>query len=313
MQLRNLGKSGLQVSPYGYGAWAIGGVMYGDIPEYVAIATINQYLDMGGNFIDTARAYRTSESLLGKALEARNGRSDVILSSKSKYNDEEGLRSDLEESLGNLKTDYIDLYFLHEPPEDPEEMEAALAVMEKFKSEGKIRATGASIKGPDVTDVTVDMCKRYIQSGKVDALQVIYSIFRQRLRPIFSMAEEHGVGIVARTVMESGFLTGKYKPGEKFTGTDHRTRWSDEKLQNILNAVDSLNSTPLPSGYSKLSEVAIRFAVDEPGVSTVILGAKNPQQMEANIRVSELPDLEADYRDMLYEKYCDKTDELNIG
>ena len=108
--------------------------------------------------------------------------------------------------------------------------------MEQLKTEGKIRAIGASIKGPNVTQHTADLCRQYINTGKVDVLQLVYSIFRQSNAQVFEQARQAGVGIIARTVLESGFLTGKYNSQSLFSEGDHRRRWSAEQLQEFKEA-----------------------------------------------------------------------------
>ncbi|MEM6530878.1 MAG: aldo/keto reductase, partial [Chloroflexota bacterium] len=151
---------------------------------------------------------------------------------------------------------------------------------------------GASVKGPDVTPHTVDLCRQYIHSGRVNALQVIYSIFRQQNAEMFAEAHEHDVGIVVRTSLESGFLTGKYKPGHEFSGDDHRKRWSKNRLETILAHVADVEQLAVKSPYETLSQVALRFALDTPGVDTIIPGAKNARQLRSNLSVLDLPPLD---------------------
>ena len=110
-------------------------------------------------------------------------------------------------------------------------MQRALDEFEALQREGKIKYIGASIKAADVTPATLQLCHQYIAAGRVNALQVVYSILRQLHTGMFDDAFHNGVAIIARTAMESGFLSGKYKPGHVFKSTensiDHRSRWSD--------------------------------------------------------------------------------------
>jgi myo-inositol catabolism protein IolS len=205
----------------------------------------------------------------------------------------------------------VDLYYLHSPPDDPEKINRILDLYEGFKQEGRIRAIGASIKGPNVTRQTVDLCRQYIQTGRVDVLQVIYSIFRQKNAEMFREAAENGVGIVVRTALESGFLTGKYVPGHEFTGNDHRKRWGNKHLNYILQHAEVLKQSSVQPPYKTLSQVAIRFALSPREISTVIVGAKSVGQAENNLSVAALPALDPRIQTRLVETYRDLNETFN--
>jgi len=288
--------------------------MYGDIVDEEGIEVVKRYLERGGNFIDTARAYRKSERLIAAALEALSTpRESIVLATKTKAMDPAEIRRDLETSLEKLRTNYVDLLYLHNPPEEKSEINAALGTLEDLKQEGKIRASGASIKGPNVTVSTRELCRRYIDTGMVDALQVIFSLFRQGNRDILKCARDRGVGIVARTVLESGFLTGKYAPDTRFPEGDHRNRWSPEKRDQILGlARDAMNEIPFEAPYKTLVQVAARYAVDEEGVSSVILGATKPEQVDSNCDLDALPPLNVEIRNQLTRKFSGFQELLNI-
>jgi aryl-alcohol dehydrogenase-like predicted oxidoreductase len=206
-------------------------------------------------------------------------------------NDPGGIRSDLETSLRLLQTDWIDLYYIHMPPDDLDGMNRDLDVFEQLRDEGKIRFIGASVKGPDVTQATVDLCRQYIDTGRVDAIQLIYSIFRQRTRDIFGLAQKRGVGLVGRTCLESGFLTGKYPPGHTFAGKDHRSRWGGERLRRILTCAQELREAAVAPPYETLAQVAIRFAMLPAAIATTIVGARTVDQTRANLAALGLPRL----------------------
>jgi len=298
------------------GAWAIGGVRYGAVEEWEAKAVIETYLNAGGNFIDTARMYFDSEERIGNALDCMGTRADVVIATKTAQgNSLENIslmRADLEESLRKLKTDYIDIYQIHHPSDDPDVMEASLAEMSRFKTEGKIRAIGASIKGPNVTQATADLCRQYIDTGLVDALQLVYSIFRQSNDHIFEQAHQAGVGIIARTVLESGFLTGKYDGGARFPEGDHRRRWSPQQLQHLKAASDRLASRFLHPPFETVTQLAIRFALAPPEVTTLILGARTPSQVERNLATAQLPELDTDRLARLKEEFTGFEKVVNV-
>jgi aryl-alcohol dehydrogenase-like predicted oxidoreductase len=309
---RTLGRTGLSVSEISFGAWQIGGKGYGDVSETEAMATIEAYLEQGGNFIDTARGYGESERLLGEYFQHNGGRDNVVIASKSHKLASE-VRDDVETTLRLLQTDYVDLLYLHSPPEDPEAMNRTLDIFEELKSEGKIRAIGSSIKGPNVTEGIVNLCHQYMRTDRVDVLMIIYSIFRQGNDEVIAEAMEKDIGIVARTVLESGFLTGKYKPGTTFTGRDHRKRWGPRRLSRMLQEVQELKSWAVLPPYEDLTQVAIRFVLDTPGVSSVVVGARTPQQIIESAKVSKLPPLPEALGTQLIETYRGRDDRFNTG
>ncbi len=312
MRKRRLGKTDWQISEIGFGAWPIGGIMYGDVPTEDAGAAIRAYVEAGGNFIDTARVYRTSEEIIGRTIYQCARREDLIIASKTKALDAAGIETDLAETLRHLQTDYVDLYYIHEPPEDADAAHEVLEVFQSLKKRGFIRAVGASIKGPNVTSATVDLCRQYMATGCVDALQVIYSIFRQKIREIMNEALKNDVGIVARGILESGFLTGKYKPGHLFVEGDHRNRWGRRGLDHCLQCVNELKEFAASRQIENLNHLSIQFALRPKAVSTVILGGKTEQQVMENLDTLQSPPLDADLLEQLAELYGGRTSEFNI-
>jgi aryl-alcohol dehydrogenase-like predicted oxidoreductase len=191
-------------------------------------------------------------------------------------------------------------------------MNRVLDVFVQLKAEGKIRAIGASVKGPDVTKGTVDLCRQYIRSGKVDALQVIYSIFRQKNAEMFAEALEAGVAIIVRGVLESGFLTGKYLPGHEFSDPqDHRYRWSKAQLEGILADVQGVTQLAVRPPYGRVSQAAIRFVLDTPNITSIIPGARNAEQMRQNMVPAGLPPLHSEIMNELRHRYADSGERFN--
>lgn len=306
-----LGRTDFEVTEICFGGWGIGSFHYGDVSEKDGRACIETYLQYGGNFIDTARLYNNSEKIIGHVLQKHGNRESVFVSSKSPEVDPIKLRGHLEESLRTLKLDYVDLYYMHHPPDDHDEMHYLLEVFEKFKKEGKIRAIGASIKGCDVAQRTTNLCRQYIRSNRIDVIQVIYSIFRQKTAEVFKEAQERGVAIVARTVLENGFLTGKYVPGDTFRGNDHRQRWESKRLKKILAFAQELKSFAIHPPFQTLAEVALRFALDTPGITSVIIGSKNSQQTCQNLNVASLPALPEELKNHFVSLFRNKSEEFN--
>ena len=309
-----LGRTGFQISELGFGAWQIGGIQYGPVPEAEAVEVIHSYIQAGGNFIDTARVYGESEAILGKVLSQGKLREQILLATKTLKGNERdtipAIREELEESLRLLKTEYLDLYYLHQPPNDPAVMNQALDLLESFKKEGKLRAIGASIKGPAVTDATVKLCRQYIDSGRIDAIQLVYSILRQKNAPIFDYARQKGVGIVVRTSIESGFLSGKYRPGQVIA-EGHRKRWTPETQSLIFTKVSEMEKYAIQPPYTSMPEVAVRFALDHREVSSVIVGARTAEQMKKNMAIASLPSLLPLIRARLEEEFGGLTESFN--
>lgn len=311
---RLIGKD-ILVSKLGFGAWAIGGNAYGDVAVQDANEALDCYLSNGGNFIDTAQSYASSEEIIGAFLQNSSYKNKVVIATKTPYGDTMDtvhmIESELDKSLRNLKRDYVDLYYFHMPSEDDEVIAAGLDVMEKLKKAGKIRAIGSSIKGVNVTDGTVELTKRYIDTKQVDAIQLVYSILRQKHRSIFDYAQENQVALVGRTSLESGFLTGKYRRGHKFAAGDHRARW-DSNFPDIAEAVEKIEATYIGKYDDSLTSLAIRFAMAPEAIADTIIGAKNKTQMEEIIRIYEKPELERRVSFSLELMFQNKSERFNV-
>ncbi len=317
MQHKTLPGAEAGIAVVGFGAWAIGADdrdgSYGPVARADALEALCGYVEGGGNFIDTATRYGRSEEVIGEFMAGEGLAQTLVIASKSPHTDAAGIRADVEESLRRLRRDWVDLYYLHSPPEDPDEMNRALDAYEVLMAEGKVRAVGASIKGPDVTDETVRLCRQYIRTGRVHALQVIYSILRQKNRDVFAQAAEAGVAIIARTVLESGFLTGKYKPGDSFAGRDHRTRWAGQTLQHLLTEAQDVSRRLAERRKETPAQLAMRFALDEPAVTSIIPGAKNRKQAVENLQAERIAPLSPEMHDELVRRYADRCEQFNTG
>jgi aryl-alcohol dehydrogenase-like predicted oxidoreductase len=316
LKKRVLGRTGFEVTELGFGAWPIGGHGYGPMSEKNAVETIEAYLDAGGNLIDTAPAYVNSEKYIGKALKGRGIREQIYITTKTLMGDTldtiPDIRPECEESLRLLQTDYIDVYFLHNPPDEPDVMNRAIDVFEELKDEGKVKSIGASIKLANITPATVALCRQYIDTGRVDVLEVAYSIIRQANAENFAYAYEKGVGIITRTAIESGFLSGKYKPGDVFN-EGHRDRWDKDTVQLILKHASELQSYAVREPYQSLAQVALRFALVPKEVSCLIVGPENPDEVRKNAETMSLPPLDDDLVERLRKDFDGKTGLFNLN
>jgi aryl-alcohol dehydrogenase-like predicted oxidoreductase len=316
LNTRRLGSTDLEITDIGLGTWGLGGVYYGPVEDEVGIETVRAYLDAGGNHIDTALRYHKSEELIGKAIAGRD-RSSFILASKTYSSGSvekcrENLRKDVEISLRDLGTDYLDIYYLHGPPSEDDQMQGVLDEYDKLREEGLFKYIGVSIPGPVVTDERVERARKYIASGRVHCLQTNYSILRQKLGEVFEEAGKAGVGIIARWVLESGFLSGKYKPGHEFVWPDTRNRFEPEHRDMILREIqENICTLELPEGYSTPAQLAVKFVLSDPNVSGVILGCNKPEHVERNTMMSSLPPLPEDLVAKLKALYQSRNDEFN--
>ncbi len=313
MKTRSIGKTGIAITEIGLGAWGLGGVYYGNVSKEQGIEAVRAYLDGGGNHLDTAYSYHASEEIIGSAIQGYD-RSRLVIASKTYAGSESladisNIRTHLEISLRDLGTDYVDLYYLHGSPEDPDRMQRILDVYQQLKGEGKIRAIGASIRGPVIDQVSLANAYRYLRSGKVDVIELAYSVLRQKHGAIFAEAHSRGVGVITRVVLESGLIAGKYAPGHRFVWPDQRTRYGPE-LDQIFAEGQHLLSL-IPPGYTSTAELAPRFVLADPDISGVILGGTTADQFRRTCAMDALPPLSPELVSYLKQRYADRSESFN--
>ena len=300
MQLRPLGKTDLRVSEIGFGAWAIGGraeasgtpLGWGMTSDEESLATIRRARDLGVNFFDTADSYGfgRSESLLGIVLSRR--RHEVVIATKVGVarDSDARLRKDfsrahishaVDGSLKRLRTDYIDLYQLHNPAVDDLRRDDIHEAMDRLQEVGKIRYWGVSVNSPEEG---VEIVNR----GWGYALQVLYNAINQAPeRELLPLAKEKGYGIIARVPLASGLLSGKFRPDAVFSGDDVRQNFlTPKRLEEVLPRVDEVKSI-IGGAARSLAEGALQFVLANDAVSTTIPGARNVRQVEMNVAAAE--------------------------
>ena len=297
MKYRTLGKTGLKVSEVGFGAWAIGGNNYGNsygpTDDKVSLAAVEKAFELGCNFYETADVYGHghSEELLGQAL--KEHRDDVILATKvggDFYHDPPRMNFNPEylefasaKSCERLQTDHLDLYQLHNPPAQLLKSRKIFDGLDKLKDSGRIRHYGISIHDPQEGLLAM----RY---GQPAAIQVVFNLLRQEAKnQLFQVARDQNVAIIAREPLANGFLAGKFTIDSTFPSGDIRRNFPSNYLSGLIRASQQLRL--LESKTRTLAQASIRFVLDHKDVSTVIPGAKTPQQTEEDIRSSELPSL----------------------
>lgn len=305
MRQKKFGKTGLEVSEIGYGAWPLGGGAWGTQSDEESVKALHRALDMGVNFIDTAAGYGEgrSERVVGRVLRERGDTGRVIVTTKSppaagpwppspycRWQDrysETYLRQNVEERLRNLGTDTLDILLLHTWTRawnrDPQPVET----LRKLKKEGKIRFVGVSTPEHDQNSLV-----HLIREGLLDAVEVIYNIFDQEpAAELLPLSAEKGVGVIARMPFDESALTGKLTPTTKFEEGDFRNKYfMGDRLARTVREVEKVQATIEGSGYT-LPQAALKFALAHPAVSLTIPGMRNVRQVEQNLAVTELPDM----------------------
>jgi aryl-alcohol dehydrogenase-like predicted oxidoreductase len=297
MKYRVLGKTGVKVSEVGFGAWAIGGNAhgnsYGPTNDEDSMAAVRKAVDLGCNFFDTADVYGHghSEELLGKALSG--DRENMIIATKVGGDFYHGaprmnfspdyLDFALKKSLERLKTSYVDLYQLHNPPLELMKSLDVFQALERLKESGRIRHYGVSIHDPQEGLVAM-------QTGDPSAIQVVFNVLRQEAKnELFRAAASKNVAIIAREPLANGFLTGKHKSNDVFSQGDIRRNFPRQYVANLVQASDQLGF--LETRIRSRAQAAIRFVLDHHEVSTAIPGVKTTEQANENLNASDLPSL----------------------
>ncbi len=287
MKLRPFGDTGMNVSEVGLGAWQLANPDWGVNDRQEALRIVQKSLEAGCNFFDTAPGYGggRSEVLLGEGL--KSVRRDIILCTKFSHYSADGtrdfdarnIRPVLEGSFRSLQTDYIDILLLHNPPRELMSGKVAPELyeeMEKLKNEGKIRAYGISLDWREELDMMVD-------TTKSKAAEVFFNALYHEPLPAFQKAYEHGVGLIIKVPLDSGWLSGRYRKGHNFD--DVRKRWPPEVVARRSELVEQFAKL-VPEGTS-MAHAALQFVLAHPQVSTVIPGAKTVEQALDNFAAAD--------------------------
>jgi len=297
MKYRKLGRTGWEVSEVGYGMWGMGGWTGSDDDE--SINSLQLAVDLGCNFFDTAWGYGEgkSEQLLGKLI--KNNKDKKIYTatkippknfkwpSKREYTLEdcfpaEHIEKYVEKSLVNFGLDSIDLMQLHTWEDLWLENESWINKLNDLKSQGLINAIGISMNRWEPWNGI-----KAVKSGFIDTIQVIYNIFDQSPKDeLFPACRKHNVGVIARVPFDEGSLTGKLTKDSKWPDGDWRnTYFVPENLHASVKHADNLKPL-IPEGMT-MSEMALRFILGEPTVSTVIPGMRKMAHVKSNMGTSD--------------------------
>lgn len=304
MELRTLGRSAVRVSPMAFGAWAIGGWMWGGAEETDAIKAIHAAYHSGITTIDTAPVYGfgRSEEIVGRAMQGIARDRYQILTKFGlnwqtkqgephfdtvdtegkplklyKWASKEKVMQECEESLRRLKTDYIDLYQIHWP-------DGTTAVSETFEAvqrlieQGKVRAAG-------VCNYTVELVEEASKTIALASNQVPYSLINRNIeKQIIPQAIDKGMSIIPYSPLQRGLLTGKIKPGHTFNEGDSREGnrfYTDENIRRTNQLLEQIK--PIAEKHNAtLAQVIINWTMNQPAIGCVLVGARNEQQVKDN-------------------------------
>ena len=303
MQTRTLGNSDLNITPVGYGAWAIGGsgwqFAWGSQDDNDSIAAIHRSLELGVNWIDTAAVYGLghSEEVVAKALKSWSGARPYIFTKCGLRWDSRGqvqkvltadsIRGEVEDSLRRLGVDVIDLYQIHWPPDpDSPELEEGWQTMDDLKREGKVRWTG-------VSNFNVQQLQRAAAIAPVTSLQPRYSLVHREVEgEILPYCERQGIGVIVYSPMASGLLTGAMTRERisKLPKDDWRKGHADFNEPNLsrnLALVERVQQIAKHHGRSP-GEVAIAWTLKNPAVTGAIVGARNAKQADGVMHAGDL-------------------------
>lgn len=288
MKRRRLGKTDLMVSEISLGTVELG-MAYGIDPkgidarpdEATAASVLNRALDLGINYIDTARLYGASEEIIGRSLRSR--RNEYVLASKVPLFADEGLCGEalkrritgsVHESLSALATDVIDVMMLHSAPSVRSVPPEFREVLEGFRQQGAIRYLGVSVYGPDEALAA-------IRCGWYDCVQIAYSMLDRRPEEkVLPAAVEEDIGIVVRSVLLKGVLT-------------HRAQLLPDALASLREAAGKLEALAAKAGIS-LPEMAYRYVLAQPAAHTSLVGTSRIEELEAAVAYADRGPLPAD-------------------
>lgn len=303
MQTRKLGNSDLQITPIGFGAWALGGpgweFAWGPQDDADSVAAIHRALELGVNWIDTAAVYGMghSEEIVAKALQGWKGRRPHIFTKCVLRWDAQGkitpnhsaasIRQECDDSLRRLKIDSIDLYQMHWPPRDPgPALEEAWSAMRELQQAGKVRWIG-------VSNFDAAQMARAQAVAPVTSNQPPYSIIRRAIEAeILPYCHKQGIGVISYAPMASGLLSGAMtrERAAALPSDDFRSRnpeFREPRLSKNIELVERLRRVGQRHGRGP-GEVAIAWVLRHPAITGAIVGARNAKQAEGVMRAGEL-------------------------
>ena len=310
MVYNELGESGVKLSAITFGAWAIGGFMWGGSDEKKGIDAIRRGYDLGVTSVDTAPIYGLglSEELVGKAVKGNRENYQILtkfvmrwkktgtqkeFSSKKGFDElwsnvyldarKESIMKEAEDSLRRLGTDYIDYYQMHWPVDDVP-LDETMEALVRLKEQGKIRAAG-------VCNFSAEQLREAEKTVRIEADQVPYSMVRRDIeKDVVPYVLENKKGIIAYSPMQRGLLTGKFDPDTKLAEGDNRKDSRFFKSENIRKVNYFLAKIkPIADEHdATLAQLALSWTLHQPGVIVALAGSRDPKQIEDNAKAADL-------------------------
>jgi aryl-alcohol dehydrogenase-like predicted oxidoreductase len=309
MRKVRLGKSDVYVTPVTFGAWAIGGWMWGGADEKDAIEALETSVDLGITSIDTAPIYGfgKSEELVGKAIRGKRDKVEILTKYGMKWEGEKGefyfetmhndgypvrvhkyasrdsVIAECEVSLRRLNTDYIDLYQIHWP-DATTPIDETMEAVDRLIQQGKVRAAG-------VCNYDATLARKANESIALASDQVPYSMVRRDIeKDLVPWCREEHVSILAYSPLQRGLLTGKITTGYAFGAGDNRPDTPYFKTENIQKVNDFLQAIkPIAeANNATLSQLVLAWTIAQPGITVALAGARNRKQVEDNAGAMEL-------------------------
>ncbi len=280
MKYKPYGNTSATVSRMGFGGWQLGNEeFWGDMTFEAGVELVKEAISKGVNFFDTAPGYANgmSEKIIGEAI--KDVREKVVINTKLGHKADgttdfsvESLESQIRESLERLHTDYLDSVLLHNPDGDILLGKTQhFQELKRLKNLGLIRAYGVSVD-------TYQELKTTIEKTDSQIIEVLYNVFFQAPSSLFMFLKMRKIGLIAKVPLDSGWLTGKYNQESVFTGI--RSRWDKETIVRRSLLIDKLKQI---TNDEDLTKYALAFILKNDGVTTVIPGIKNSQQLDSNI------------------------------
>jgi aryl-alcohol dehydrogenase-like predicted oxidoreductase len=312
MNYRSLGKTGIEVSELGYGSWGIGKSGWIGADDGESLRALHRAIDQGVDFLDTALGYGEghSERLVGQA--AREAKTPVHVATKIPPKNmvwpaPRGVAANdafpaswvvecTERSLANLGLETIDVQQFHVWSDEWADQGDWLEGIEKLRSQGKIRFFGISINDHQPSNAI-----KLVNSGHLDTVQVIYNIFDQSPQDeLFPAVKAANVGVIVRVPFDEGSLTGKVNPGTTFPDGDFRNRYfGGDRKEQVWDRVQAI-AKDLGAPIDRLPEIALRYCLSEPAVSTVIPGMRSVRNVDANVAAAMLGPLSPQELEILH-------------
>jgi len=309
MKFNKLPGTEIDVSAISFGAWAIGGWMWGGADEQDALDALETSIELGMTTIDTAPVYGfgKSEELVGKVIEGKRDKVQILTKYGLHWNTKKGVFyfnsedasgnsvdihryaggeaviRECEDSLKRLRTDHIDLYQIHwNDPSTP--IEETMAAVAKLKEQGKILSAG-------VCNYSAEQMAKANKTVDIVTNQVPYSMVKRDIEEdVIPYCTNNGKGVLPYSPLQRGILTGKITSGYKFNEGDHRPSTPYYKEPNLTRINSFLNEIkPIAEGYSlTLGQLVIQWTINRPAMISTLVGARNPQQVKENIKAVEV-------------------------